>query len=181
VPYKTKEARRADYEKNKEKQLAQSTEWKRNNREKARASYTKWVNKNPDKVKANRRNYYENNLEAQKKYSSDFRKENPEIVKEATAEWKRKNPDKVSALQQKRRAQKNKAGGYFTSEEWYTLCFACGFKCLCCKEQKPLVPDHVVPIKLGGTSWLHNIQPLCQSCNSKKGIKTTDYRDLLGE
>jgi 5-methylcytosine-specific restriction endonuclease McrA len=51
--------------------------------------------------------------------------------------------------------------------------------CLCCKQKEPdikLTEDHVVPLSYGGTDFVENIQPLCGSCNSKKHVKTVDYR-----
>ena len=54
------------------------------------------------------------------------------------------------------------------------------YTCLACRLQEPeikLVPDHVVPIARGGANDIDNIQPLCESCNKRKGAKTVDYRD----
>jgi hypothetical protein len=51
-----------------------------------------------------------------------------------------------------------------------------GEKCLCCGSTENLTLDHINPVKLGGKNSLDNLQPLCKSCNSKKGTKSTDYR-----
>ncbi len=112
-----------------------------------------------------------------KETQARWRERNKERKSAQVAKWKIDNPDKVRALYHKRRAQKTQAGGFFTSEEWFLLCFAVGFRCLCCGLKKPLEADHVVPISKGGTSWLWNIQPLCESCNTKKHCQIIDYRD----
>jgi 5-methylcytosine-specific restriction endonuclease McrA len=43
-----------------------------------------------------------------------------------------------------------------------------------------LTADHIVPVELGGSSYISNIQPLCQTCNSSKGIRIIDYRTKPG-
>lgn len=75
-----------------------------------------------------------------------------------------------------RRARKAGAGGSFTAAEWKALCVRYGNECLCCKLIKPLVADHVIPLSRSGSNSIANIQPLCRSCNARKGVKTTDYR-----
>lgn len=67
-------------------------------------------------------------------------------------------------------------GGSFTGEQFRALCEQYGNVCLCCQQAKPLTVDHVIPIVAGGSSDIGNIQPLCGSCNRKKGILKTDYR-----
>jgi len=117
-----------------------------------------------------------NNPERAKEVAKGVRLRNREARNEYHRKYIKENPDKAKAHKQKRRAKKNQSGGYFTPEEWFILCFAVGFRCLCCGEKKPLEADHVVPISKGGTSWLWNIQPLCESCNAKKYNKYMDYR-----
>lgn len=52
-----------------------------------------------------------------------------------------------------------------------------GFHCGACGANKKLQIDHVIPVSVGGTSDIANLQLLCGSCNSKKGDKTIDYRE----
>jgi len=50
-------------------------------------------------------------------------------------------------------------------------------ECLCCgKNNVVLSMDHVVPLSVDGKNLISNIQPLCVSCNSSKGVKVIDYR-----
>jgi len=77
----------------------------------------------------------------------------------------------------KRRARIAKGGGSFTAQEWESLCAQFNNHCVCCgRDDIALTADHVVPLALGGSSYITNIQPLCISCNSRKNDKTIDYR-----
>lgn len=76
----------------------------------------------------------------------------------------------------KRRARVKATTGKFTKQEWLDLCAKYGNKCLACEKQTKLTPDHVIPIALGGTNDISNIQPLCLSCNISKHAKHIDYR-----
>lgn len=44
--------------------------------------------------------------------------------------------------------------------------------CLYCGSRSQITKDHIQPKSRGGSSKLHNLQPLCAYCNSKKGNKT---------
>lgn len=50
-----------------------------------------------------------------------------------------------------------------------------GKQCMKCKSPKPLV-DHITARYRGGNNTIDNVQLLCWSCNSEKGLKTIDYR-----
>jgi 5-methylcytosine-specific restriction protein A len=38
-----------------------------------------------------------------------------------------------------------------------------------CRSTEDLTGDHIVPLSMGGTNTLENVQVLCRSCNSRKG------------
>ena len=85
----------------------------------------------------------------------------------------------TNVFAQKRRARKLASEGSFTTKEWEDLlskhpcCPGCG------REWSQIPPpsnresvitrDHIEPISKGGSNYIENIQPLCYSCNSKKG------------
>jgi len=74
---------------------------------------------------------------------------------------------------------KRNAEGSHTLQEWHELKKRYGNKCLCCgisESEVTISIDHVMPIVLGGSDYISNIQPLCTRCNSKKHTKSTDYR-----
>lgn len=80
-------------------------------------------------------------------------------------------------LGHRRRERIRQNGGSYTQEEWENLCATYNHRCIKCGLKRPLAADHVIPVLLGGSSNIDNIQPLCGPCNSIKGAKTRDYRD----
>jgi 5-methylcytosine-specific restriction endonuclease McrA len=81
-----------------------------------------------------------------------------------------------------RRTNRSDAGGSFTHNQWYRLCEYYDFHCLRCNRKFPfeeLTFDHIRPVSRSGSSDISNGQPLCKSCNSKKGTKEIDYRKTL--
>jgi HNH endonuclease len=76
-----------------------------------------------------------------------------------------------------RRIRELHAQGSHTPLEWAEVCAKYGNKCLSCgATDKPLTRDHVVPLALGGSDAIDNIQPLCSRCNAAKGAVGLDYR-----
>jgi 5-methylcytosine-specific restriction endonuclease McrA len=80
---------------------------------------------------------------------------------------------------QRRRARLIGADGEYSTSEWQAL--VDGFsRCPACERRwadiplppgrrSPITVDHKVPISKGGRNSIENLQPLCYSCNSRKG------------
>lgn len=124
----------------------QSQRWYQENRERARENGRRWQANNHHRVRAARRRSY------------------------------RASPARYKAYHYAWIARRRGNGGSFTEQEWLGICARYEFRCLCCHKEKPLTADHVIPVSRGGRDSIDNIQPLCQSCNSAKGTRSTDFR-----
>lgn len=75
-----------------------------------------------------------------------------------------------------------KMRGDHTDGEWRLLVINCGDKCACCGIFRTeligqtLTRDHIVPISMGGSNAIENIQPLCRNCNSTDKYNHKDWR-----
>lgn len=86
------------------------------------------------------------------------------------------HPEKLKEHSNLRRSRKLKAVGKFTGWEWIKLLDKYKHLCLWCGSTSKLSADHVIPLSRNGHNSIDNIQPLCRSCNSKKGTKILDFR-----
>lgn len=90
--------------------------------------------------------------------------------------WQARHPYKPRRFPSPRHTRMKRNGGSHTEAEWHALCARYRWRCLCCQQKKPLTKDHIIPIVVGGRDSIDNLQPLCKSCNSRKGTRTIDYR-----
>ncbi len=52
------------------------------------------------------------------------------------------------------------------------------FKCVLCKATEKLTIDHIKPISKGGGDELENLQIMCKTCNSRKGNKYKNLKNV---
>jgi len=132
----------------------------------------------PEKMRGYRRKWIAAHPEYFREASRRFYAAHRAEVCARTLRWQTANPDKVCAIKHKRRALKSGNGGSFTEAEWKTLCAQYNNQCIGPGPHGgKLTRDHIIPVgEPGGTSNIDNIQPLCQSCNSRKGNRTIDFR-----
>lgn len=93
--------------------------------------------------------------------------------------WLAANQTENRAKSHRARIKSLGAEGTFSGEEWETLKAQYDNRCVSCRKQEPeinLEADHVLPLAVGGSGSIENIQPLCRSCNAKKRTKHIDYR-----
>ncbi len=140
--------------------------------------------KNKNKIREYNVKYYHSDREAQIKRSVDYLKKHPEIkrkhrqkysekIKQAIALWKEKNKDKCLTHSRNRRAKKENAGTHSTYETNKLLELQKN-KCVYCSADLTKVKkhlDHIVPLHLGGSNKIFNLQWTCQKCNLSKHAK----------
>ncbi len=71
--------------------------------------------------------------------------------------------------------------GSHTREEWAELVARCGTACPRCLAS-PFwpSPDHIIPISVGGSDRIENLQPLCKTCNLGKRDERIDWLAIRG-
>ena len=143
----------------------------------ARAWVKQYREANPEKRREADRRYVERNREKVRERRRQLRQANAEKNNARIAAWKRANPERVHQTNARSRAKRFGVEGFVSEAEFKALCEHHGNRCLRCgRSDVKLTWDHVVPLSAGGPHHIDNIQPLCQTCNSRKADATTDYR-----
>ncbi len=142
-----------------------------------------WVVKNRRRYNALARKYYKKNSEnkeflknARERYYA-YKELYPERIREtnnrATKRYQAKDTTKLKRrfYAHNRRLDKKT---FLDIEKWIALVRSLDYRCQGCMKKLDLGKleiDHIKPISKGGTAEIDNLQPLCRSCNAKKGNK----------
>lgn len=163
-------------------------------RDAGRKARREYAERHPQEAYERGKTWRKNNL----KYSSDCKKARLEsdpakrrFQNEANKRWAHANHAVVRRGSLNRQARRRLAGaGHYTEPEWIQILDECGHCCLGCgfhesqTPEKHLERDHIVPLSilakvpfgplirdLASLDLITNIQPLCKTCNRKKGIR----------
>ncbi len=150
----------------------------------------KWIVENPERHKETQRKWRSENIEHRRELSRSYWAKNPELAREKKRKyraanphrhkadakrWIAKNPDKARALLHNRRARLRGAKGTHTAKEIQDLLLKQRTRCAnssCVASIKlKYHKDHIMPLILGGSNDIKNIQLLCPTCNMSKGRK----------
>jgi 5-methylcytosine-specific restriction endonuclease McrA len=159
-------AKKARYRaRHRDKIKAAAAKYRAENRDKIRALQAQWTADNPDKRREQRQRYSANNKD--KRRATDAR-------------YRANNKTKVQAKRANQHARKRGAVGSHSAAETAALLARQKSRCAhpWCRTDiskgRGDAPgyfheDHILPIKLGGSNDITNVQLLCQACNIAKG------------
>ena len=161
--------------------------YQKTHRAECNAALRKWRKANPDGGKATETKWRSVNYEKVKATTAAWQAAHPERLKEASARWRTTHPEKakiVSVLaNHKRRAQKKNIGGSFTIKDVRAMLIRQHGRCVVCRVNisKIYHIDHIMPLALGGSNKISNIQLLCPYCNrSKHATHPITFMQLRG-
>ena len=179
-----RETRAKDY-----KRCAKDSEWLEQERARVR-KYYRGKRADPEWYAAERERLAWKNMTPEQKErkverNKTRRQADPERFNRKQNEYRNKRRREDAKVRQAHRDEvkmrkhmKRTNGGSFTLEEWRTMCLLVGGRCVKCGQIADLTVDHIIPVSVGGSNDISNLQPLCMSCNSIKGTEIFDYRPI---
>lgn len=119
------------------------------------------------------------------KYLKDYAKENKEVLTQKRKEYVEKNRQAIRDRNNARNAKKRGNGGSFKIHHIRKMRIEQKGKCVYCENaitgKGNCHIDHILPVSLGGSSEISNIQLLCPTCNMRKSSKhPDDWHEEIG-
>ncbi|MDR6421282.1 5-methylcytosine-specific restriction endonuclease McrA [Paraburkholderia phenoliruptrix] len=182
-PDKYKERHRRYYEKYRDNVIARTSAYSKANSDVRARAVLNYVGNPANKKKlletwkkyrdnnrAKIAEYRKANSEARRTYDREYRSENKERTSAYGKKWKEQNRDAVATSWRNRRARITNAGAH-TVAQTRTLYVVQDGCCANCDSrlQDDMHLDHWMPLSLGGSNTIENLQWLCRDCNLGKG------------
>lgn len=98
--------------------------------------------------------------------------------------WRSPRGKQIAKKHNTIRGNNRRAAGRFDLPEFYAKCETMEWHCQLCGKvltKNTVTVDHIIPISNGGTNAIENLQPLCGSCNSRKGTRSMERARVLHE
>lgn len=143
-----------------------------------RAAHRAWMQEHATEQRAKFRRYYRRNRARCQQLHRDWLGTHQEAVRAYSRQWRKDHPV-ARRVAEKDRKIRLRTPTRLTDADWAEVLRAYGDGCLRCGATEDITIDHVVPPPTGPHDKT-NVQPLCRSCNSKKGRRHTDYRPDKG-
>lgn len=89
----------------------------------------------------------------------------------ARAKYIQTEQGRLTAKNAKHRRRTHERRGSIKRSEWLEILKKYRDRCAKCKSDQKIEMDHIIPLSRGGIHHASNVQPLCRSCNAKKGNK----------
>jgi 5-methylcytosine-specific restriction endonuclease McrA len=157
--------RRLNYVDNRELELVRAATYRANNPELMRQRRLAWKRANSQKNVAS---------------VVAYQRRNPEKRAKATKKYREANKDKYNVWSQQRQAKLKNCKTYQVSNKEINRLYSSA--CVSCGKNKDQTIDHIIPIDLGGSHGIGNLQTLCLSCNSSKRNRVmTVWKKSLGK
>ncbi len=100
------------------------------------------------------------------------------------SDWSRRRMTRLRAEIRNQRVRDARARGTHSEDEWVELVARFDGRCVICGCNKErMEKDHILPLYMGGSDAIGNLQPLCRACNASKGPSTfnwAEYREAYG-
>lgn len=179
------EKSKASYYKNHETMLAKQAARRKYDSYKVRMKkYQRdWYLENSESVKRKAKEVYWRDPVTARAKRLLYRVRTKEAIRKRDKEYQKSNRHVCAAAGRRYRARMRGAKGSHTAEDILVLLRAQRFRCAGCGSsiKRGHHADHIVPLKLGGSNSVSNIQMLCQSCNCSKGAKDPiDWAKCIG-
>lgn len=113
----------------------------------------------------------------QKHYLAAYAQQNAAYERARARAWYANNRQRAIAACQIRKARRQerlvRVPSTLTKQQWEDIKAAYDYRCAYCWQRpQRLAREHQTPISRGGANTAANVVPACQSCNSRKGVKT---------